>query len=423
MDCLVQVLEANITETLPERSGLAFDGWSENGVHYLAVFAVGPGIPGGKVLLGFSPFDSEDDLSAEEHKFYIETLLDYYHKTMDNVAYFVGDNCATNQKLARICDTPMIGCNSHKLNLAVMRWLGTYVDADNIHQLDADQLKRRRLLEKLSKLMSKLKTIKGKALLARFTDYVALKANETRWNGNYRMVRRFITFKDELNLLISEGGPIAREVAALMPTGIDILDINEIDVALTQFQSVSLLLQKADGEINLDDVRVFFDKLIDDYGDHMTHHLAADADIVCSPVFESAVIKLLNDQPLTATEARAARCLEQQAGEEAASVAEQEGVAENHEVAENHDDYALKLLSSSRKKRRITKKYIDVSLLPVSSNVVERFFSQVKLNLTNLRNNLLPSTLEILMFLKMNRHLWGPLQVQKAMNMPVPADE
>ena len=202
-----------------------------------------------------------------------------------------------------------------------------------------------------------------------------------------------------------------------------ILDINEIDVALTQFQSVSLLLQKADGEINLDDVRVFFDKLIDDYGDHMTHHLAADADIVCSPVFESAVIKLLNDQPLTATEARAARCLEQQAGEEAASVAEQEGVAENHEVAENHDDYALKLLSSSRKKRRITKKYIDVSLLPVSSNVVERFFSQVKLNLTNLRNNLLPSTVEILMFLKMNRHLWGPLQVQKAMNMPVPADE
>ena len=272
-------------------------------------------------------------------------------------------------------------------------------------------------------MMSKLKTIKGKALLARFTDYVALKANETRWNGNYRMVRRFITFKDELNLLISEGGPIAREVAALMPTGIDILDINEIDVALTQFQSVSLLLQKADGEINLDDVRVFFDKLIDDYGDHMTHHLAADADIVCSPVFESAVIKLLNDQPLTATEARAATCLEQQAGEEAASVAEQEGVAENHEVAENHDDYALKLLSSSRKKRRITKKYIDVSLLPVSSNVVERFFSQVKLNLTNLRNNLLPSTLEILMFLKMNRHLWGPLQVQKAMNMPVPADE
>ena len=98
-------------------------------------------------------------------------------------------------------------------------------------------------------------------------------------------------------------------------------------------------------------------------------------------------------------------------------------MAENHEVAENHDDYALNLLSSSRKKRRITKKYIDVSLLPVSSNVVERFFSQVKLNLTNLRNNLLPSTLEILMFLKMNRHLWGPLQVQKAMNMPVPADE
>ena len=107
---------------------------------------------------------------------------------MNDVAYFVADNCSTNQKLARICGIPMIGCNSHKLNLAVMRWLGTLKAADNIQDLDPEQLKRRLLLEKLTKLMSKLKTIKGKAKLSEFTDYVAIKANETRWAGNYRIV-------------------------------------------------------------------------------------------------------------------------------------------------------------------------------------------------------------------------------------------
>ena len=32
--------------------------------------------------------------------------------------------------------------------------------------------------------MSKLKTIKGKVTLHKYTDYVTIKANETRWTGN-----------------------------------------------------------------------------------------------------------------------------------------------------------------------------------------------------------------------------------------------
>ena len=67
MDLLVQVLEYDITKTLPDKFGISFDGWSEGGAHYLAVFACGPGLPGGKpVLLGFSPFEQEDDMSAED---------------------------------------------------------------------------------------------------------------------------------------------------------------------------------------------------------------------------------------------------------------------------------------------------------------------------------------------------------------------
>jgi hypothetical protein len=257
--------------------------------------------------------------------------------------------------------------------------------------------------------MSKLKTIKGKAKLSEFTDYVAIKANKTRWAGNYRMVRRFLQFQDSLNNLVGEGGLIAREVALPMSTALEVLDIEELSKALTQFHSVSLLLQKRDGEINLDDVRNFFDSLIEDYGVHFSHHLEADSDIVCSPVFERAIIKLLNNESLTGV-----RCLKQSGD---ASVEVEVAGGEGSE-----DAYAVNLLMNARKRRRITTKYIEVSELPITSNIVERFFSQVKLNLMHLRNNLLPSTLGILMFLRMNRHLWGPLQVQQAIAF-VGADE
>ena len=54
----VEIMENYLEKTLPKSFGITFDGWSEFGVHYLGVFAVGPGVPNDrKVLLGFSPFE------------------------------------------------------------------------------------------------------------------------------------------------------------------------------------------------------------------------------------------------------------------------------------------------------------------------------------------------------------------------------
>ena len=110
----------------------------------------------------------------------------------------------------------------------------------------------------LQALMSKLKTIKGKATLKSFTNWVAIKANETRWNGNFRMVLRFIQFKDALNNIALEDSDIGRSVAELMPCPIDVSRIIKLNSDLHKFQSVSLQLQKADGLINLFDVWVLF---------------------------------------------------------------------------------------------------------------------------------------------------------------------
>jgi hypothetical protein len=41
MGTVVEVMEKYLAKKLPKKFGVAFDGWSEDGVHYLAVFAVG----------------------------------------------------------------------------------------------------------------------------------------------------------------------------------------------------------------------------------------------------------------------------------------------------------------------------------------------------------------------------------------------
>ena len=60
-------------------------------------------------------------------------------------------------------------------------------------------------------------------------------------------------------------------------------------------------------------------------------------------------------------------------------------------------------LKNHRKRERENQLYyIYTKLLPVTSNVVKQFFSQVKLTYTYFQNCLQPSTLEIIMFLKLN---------------------
>ena len=70
-------------------------------------------VPGEKILLGFSPFEIEEDLSAKQHGEYLMNLLPYFGHTMDDILFFVGDNCTVNQKLSSDLNIPLIGCASH----------------------------------------------------------------------------------------------------------------------------------------------------------------------------------------------------------------------------------------------------------------------------------------------------------------------
>ena len=413
MERVVLQMQLEFSKSLPIQFGISFDGWSEFGIHYLAVFAVGPDVhPGGKVLLGFSPFENAGDLSAKEHLDYLISQLGLYERKISDVLFLVGDNCAVNCKLSNDMKIPLLGCNSHRLNLAVQRYLGlSHNDGDAADKRSDEQVQRRLLLDKLSLLMSKLKTIKGKAKLSEYTDFVALKANATRWSGNYRMVKRFIEFKDDVVCFLGDDtqtGPLQGAIAMAMPTAQEQLDIKTLHKALNDFQSVSLELQKNDGAVTLLDVRVMFDCLMETYGDAFIQYLSPNASIVNNPAFESAIVRYLqNDASLTDNDKAQLSRLE------LTNQKRCDGGCVNN--IEEEKGGVIVALTNHRKRQRENHLYLDMKKLPVTSNIVERFFSQVKLTLTYLRNSLLPSTLEMIMFLKLNAESMSKMTVPMAL--------
>ena len=80
----------------------------------------------------------------------------------------------------------LIGCASHRFNLAVKSYLK---DSEDI-------------LEKINNLMKKLSTLKGGAALRRKTKLTALTRNETRWSSIFKMVERMIEIQPFMTLAI-----------------------------------------------------------------------------------------------------------------------------------------------------------------------------------------------------------------------------
>ncbi|OWY95047.1 hypothetical protein PHMEG_00035060 [Phytophthora megakarya] len=104
---------------------LMFDGWTSNSLHFLGIYVVFI-LDGERCqhLLALSLM--EERQSAEAHVDHISAVLDVYEKEMDMVKFMVGDNCSTYQNIATGLGIPLIGCASHRFNLAINRFLQDY---------------------------------------------------------------------------------------------------------------------------------------------------------------------------------------------------------------------------------------------------------------------------------------------------------
>lgn len=128
---LLSVVKETIQAELPSKFPLVFDGWSEGSTHYIGVAAAyirtdqnGNDVPV-QTMLSMKPLLAEGikGMRASDHLEHIEKVLGMYGKTFDNVLCLVGDNCSVNQSMGRILGVPLIGCASHKFNLAVRQWI------------------------------------------------------------------------------------------------------------------------------------------------------------------------------------------------------------------------------------------------------------------------------------------------------------
>jgi hypothetical protein len=180
-------VEKVITEKLTKCNHIAlvFDGWSERGNHYLAIYAAMP--QGSPLLLAFAPFLNEEQLSASEHIAFADYVLDLYKIDKEKIACLIGDNCNTNKAFAMRIGVPFIGCASHRLNLAIKH---TFLDDHNY------------LIKKVNTLMVKLGSIKrqgkyipDKAILRnRGCAWKPVKFFPVRWSGAFNMIKRYCGF-------------------------------------------------------------------------------------------------------------------------------------------------------------------------------------------------------------------------------------
>lgn len=154
-----------ITAELPDRFGVLFDGWSDGaGSHYVGIFAEYTSRRDNsrrQALLALAPLLAETDLGAASHIEFFESTLNQYDKSLCDVAYLVGDNCNVNVSIANQTKLPLVGCASHRFNLAVKLFLES----------------KEKLLEKVDKLMGKLRTVKNRAIFRKVTDVAPQRRN------------------------------------------------------------------------------------------------------------------------------------------------------------------------------------------------------------------------------------------------------
>ncbi|KAG3195338.1 hypothetical protein PC128_g8589 [Phytophthora cactorum] len=189
---LFEVVESRVASELPELFGLVLDGWTSSNRHYVAIFAFFDSATGNTgtagisaaseyyedlecssrrfLLLAFSPVETEKDLSAQSEYDLIADTLSRYNKPWNAVKFMVGDNCSVDQYIGRKEGAiPQIGCASHRFNLAVKDYLK----------------KEDELITKVHAFMSKLRTVKGRAILRRVSHLSPLLRNGTRWSSTY----------------------------------------------------------------------------------------------------------------------------------------------------------------------------------------------------------------------------------------------
>ncbi|ETP27195.1 hypothetical protein F441_00274 [Phytophthora nicotianae CJ01A1] len=164
------------------------------------------------------------------------------------------------EAIAILLNVPLIGCASHRFNLAVNSYLSYYKTE----------------VEAVSALMAALRTINYRAALLKYTSLSPRRPNATGWSSTFEMVARY---RVDAVFDLTPKATTHRQIEALLED-------------LRVFQSVTLKLQLE--ALTLADVRALFDSVAERFPSTKAK-LSATAPIVHSPAFEVATVKLIGN--------------------------------------------------------------------------------------------------------------------------------
>ncbi|RHY24224.1 hypothetical protein DYB25_009153 [Aphanomyces astaci] len=374
-------VEAKIEEVLPARFGVVLDGWSSGGTAYccvMATFCTDGALH--SPMLAFAPMLDEGDLSAHQHVEFLKVMLELYRRDLGSITFVVGDNCSVNQAMARELDVPLVGCASHRLNLAVRKWMERH----------------EHVLDRIQAIMIRARTVKNRAALRALTHLAPRLRNDTRWSSSYEMVHRFFEIKDALAMV--------PDLRSIFPCPGEVDQMGVLRDPMDVIQSFTLAFERND--LKLNEARALMDVLCDKFPS-MSHHLGMEAEIVKNPLFESAVVRVLDGHigDLTDDERISLRRFE------VATVTGSTDIDTG-----SSECLAMDILRVKRAKvaAHVVMGYEDLRCVLPTSNIVERMFSKAKLVFAPLRQRMTPESLEITMFLGANRAYWNVTTVEEA---------
>ncbi|KAG3120262.1 hypothetical protein PI124_g397 [Phytophthora idaei] len=171
----------------------------------------------------------------------------------------------------------MIGCSSHRMNLAMQALMEEHDD----------------LLEKVHRLMTKFNTIKNRHYLRKADALMPVFHNVIRLSSTFAMVDRYFAIYSNLDR-------VDDELADFIPNPRENVCPIVLYEDLKNLESVNKKLQTA--TLTLLDVRALFDHVINHYPTTKTH-LAASATLVKFPDFENGIVKVIAGKERSLTRA------------------------------------------------------------------------------------------------------------------------
>ncbi|CAG8725710.1 44384_t:CDS:2 [Gigaspora margarita] len=243
-----------------------------NGIHFVGLFSIYQTVHESRnlVLLAFLPFEDRTTQNADAHIKFFKDVLELYDKGIKNVLFLLGDNCSTNKKIANDLNLPLVECALHRLNLVVNDFINSSIT----------------LVNQIRTIVHMMRTYKNREKLAKVTNLKPVLDNATRWMSVTKMIKRC----KELIPYITQSNRFSCHDILL----VEQLDLNEMIIdQLNYFLEATNDLQNE--FMNLDDVRTYFDLLIEEHPD-LEYQLGKNAPVIQDLSFKEAVVKVLRRQ-------------------------------------------------------------------------------------------------------------------------------